>query len=262
VIGALLTRQWRHQRPALLWLAAGMLVFEFLITKLAPDVSRMQGLLDLLPPPVLDVFGAELRATLSPSGFLAFGWVHPFALLMLGVWVVRVAAGSLAGEIGRGTMDLVAARPVSRAAIVAAAALALYGGLAVLCLAGWGGIAVGLAQRPLGDARAADLAGVVGTCWLLFSAAGSLALGISAVRRTGGSAIAIASGALAASFALDFVARAWGPLTWARRLSVFAYYAPQQIAAHGVVPVDLLVLVVVTTAATALAFVAFHRRDL
>ena len=259
---ALLRRQWRHQRVALAWLALGMLVFEFLITKLAPDVSRMQGLLDLLPPPVLEVFGAELRATLSPSGFLAFGWMHPFALLMLGAWVVRVAAGSLAGEIGRGTMDLVAARPVARGAIVAAAALALYGGLGLLCLAGWVGIAVGLAQRSLGDSRAADLVGAVATCWLLFAASGGLALLVSAVRRTAGSAIAIASGVLAGSFALDFVARAWTPLAWARPLSVFAYYAPQQIAARGIVPADLLVLAVVAGATTALAFIAFQRRDL
>lgn len=259
---ALLRRQWRHHRAALAWLALGMAVFEFLITKLAPDVPRMQGLLDLLPAPVLQVFGGELRAILSASGFLAFGWIHPFALLMLGVWVVRVAAGSLAGEIGRGSMDLLAARPVPRAAIVAAAALAMLAGLAVLCGAGWAGLALGLAQRSLGEARAGDLAGVVVTCWLLFAAAGGLALAIAAWRRTGGSAVAIASGVLAASFALDFVARAWAPLAWSRPLSIFAYYAPQQIAAFGVVPGDLAVLAVVAAAGTGLAFGAFHWRDL
>jgi ABC-2 type transport system permease protein len=261
-VTALLRRQWRHQRAALAWLALGMLVFEFLITRLAPDVPRMQGLLDLLPPPVLQIFGGELRAILSASGFLAFGWIHPFALLMLGVWVVRVVAGSLAGEVGRGTMDLLASRPVSRVAIVAAGALAMLAGLAALCLAGWAGIALGLAQHSLGDARARDLAGVIATCWLLFAAAGSLALAVSAWRRTGGSAVAIASGVLAASFALDFVARAWPPIRWSRPLSVFAYYAPQQIAAHGVVPGDLAVLAMVAAAATGLAFVVFQRRDL
>jgi ABC-2 type transport system permease protein len=262
VIGALLRRQWRLHRAALAWLALGMLVFEFLITKLSPAVGRMQGLLDLLPPVIQEVFGAELRATLSPSGFLAFGWVHPFALLMLGVWVVRVAAGSLAGEIGRGTMDLVASRPVTRAAVVAAAALTLFAGLALLCLSGWSGIALGLAQRPLGGARAADLVGVVVSCWLLFAAAGGLALAVSALRRDGGSAIAIASGLLAASFAFDFVARTWQPLVWARPLSLFSYYAPQRIVALGMAAGDVLALAVVIVASLALAFVAFQWRDL
>jgi ABC-2 type transport system permease protein len=262
VIGALLRRQWRLHRAALAWLALAMLVFEFLITKLAPETGRMQGLLAMLPPAVLEVFGAELRATLSPAGFLAFGWVHPFALLMLAVWAVRVAAGSLAGEIGQGTMDLLAARPVARASVVAAALAALLGGLAVLCLAGWGGIALGLAMRPLEFAAAGDLAGVVASCWLLFAAAGALALAISAVRRNAGSATAIAAGVLAASFALDFVARAWRPLMWARPLSLFSYYAPQQIVARGAAAGDVLALAVVTVAGAALAFVAFQWRDL
>ncbi len=259
---ALLRRQWRHQRAALGWLAAGMALFEFLVTMAAPEVSRLQGVLDLLPPPMLQVFGDELRATLSATGFLAFGWTHPFALLMLAAWVVRVAAGSLAGEAGRGTMDLLAARPVGRAGIVAAAALAMLAGLAVLCVAGWAGLAAGLLQRPVGGARAADLAGVIATCALVFAAAGAVALAVSAARRTGGSAAAIASGFLAASFALDFLARTWRPIGWARPLSLFAYYSPQRIVAHGVVPGDLAVLAVVTAAGMGLAFVVFQRRDL
>ncbi len=262
MIVALLRRQWRHHRASLAWLAFGMLVFEFLITKLAPATDRMQGLLDLLPPPVLDLFGAELRATLSPAGFLAFGWVHPFVLMMLAVWIVRVGAGSLAGEIGRGTMDLLVARPVPRGAIVASAALALAAGLAVLCLAGWGGIALGLRMRTLGGAGALELAWVVLACWLLFAAAGAVTLAISAVRRSAGSATALAAGFLAASFALDFIARAWAPLTWARPLSLFAYYAPQQIVARGLAPGDALALGVVAAAGVLLAFGAFQWRDL
>lgn len=262
MIGALLRRQWRHHRVSLAWLAFGMLVFEFLVTKLAPETTRMQSLLEMLPPAVLDTFGAELRATLSPSGFLAFGWIHPFALLMLGVWVVRVGAGSLAGEIGHGTMDLLAARPVARGSLVGAAALALWGGLAVLCLAGWSGIALGLRMRVLDGAGAGDLVEVVATCWLLFAAAGGLTLAISATRRSGSSATSYAAGLLSASFALDYVARAWEPLAWARPLSIFSYYAPQQIAARGAAAADVLALGVVVVAGTALAFLAFQWRDL
>jgi ABC-2 type transport system permease protein len=262
VIGALLRRQWRHHRAALGWLAFGMGLFEFLITKLAPATDRMQGLLDLLPPPILDIFGAELRATLSPAGFLAFGWVHPFALMMLAVWVVRVGAGSLAGEIGRGTMDLLVARPVARAALVAATALWLLAGLAVLCLVGWTGLALGIRMRPLGGAGPGELAAVVLACWLLFAAAGGLTLAISAVHRSAGSATAWAAGVLSVSFALDFIARAWEPLTWARPLSIFAYYAPQQVVMRGLAPGDATALAVVAAASTLLAFGAFQWRDL
>src|SRR4029453_9218521 len=112
----LIGRLWRQHGVLLLVLAVGLALFEFVITRVAPAPGQtgfLGGVLALLPPQVSSFVGGEL-ALASPRGVLAFGCLHPFFLALLSAWTIRVAAGSMAGEIGRGTMDLLAARPVPR----------------------------------------------------------------------------------------------------------------------------------------------------
>src|SRR4051812_18539385 len=46
-------------------------------------------------------------------------WNHPFILLMFSLWAIARGSGAVAGELERGTMDLVMSRPVSRTSFVA-----------------------------------------------------------------------------------------------------------------------------------------------
>jgi ABC-2 type transport system permease protein len=262
---ALLGHQWRRHRSALLVLTVGNALFQWAITRVVPDPSRtelIRQLVDLAPPPVRVFLGDELVANLSARGFLGFGWVHPFPLLLLGVWAVRVSAGALAGEIGRGTMDLIASRPVARSAQVAAAALALVGGLAAIAFAGWAGTAVGLQMRPLEGVAAGDLLPVAVMALLLFASAGCVALFVSATRREGGAAVSWCAGLLAGSYVLDYLARVWSAIAFLRPLSLFRYYEPQRILREGVAAQDIAVLAAVGAAGLVLAFAAFARRDL
>lgn len=262
----LLGHLWRRHRLALLFLAIGMFLFEWIFTRIAPEpaqAERIRGLLfGFVPPAVMEVFGQEMLANLTARGFLGFGWVHPFPVLMLAIWTVRVSAGSLAGEIARGTMDLVAARPVSRASLVTTTALTLGLGLAVIVAAGWAATAVGLAIRPLDGVRGADFLRVAGAAWLLFLAFGAVGLVVSATHRSGGGAIALTSALLAVSFAVDFLARVWRPIAWSRPWSLFGYYQPQQILTRGLAREDAMLLGLVALVALALAFAVFQRRDL
>jgi len=261
----LLRHLWRRHGAALLLLAAGAAFFQWAITQVVPEASQtgfVRELFDMAPAPVRVLFGEELVANLSARGFLGFAYVHPFPLILLGIWAVRVATGALAGEIGRGTMDLIASRPVARAAQVAAAAVAVCAGLAVISAAAWGGTAVGLAQRPLEGVAAADLLPVAGMGLLLFTSAGAVALLISARSREGGPAVSWCAGLLATSYVLDYLARVWSVIAFLRPLSLFRYYEPQRILREGVAGADVAVLSAVGAAALALAFVSFDRRDL
>ena len=261
----LLRQLGRRHGAALLLLAAGGAFFQWAITRVVPEASQtgfVRQLFDMAPMPVRVLFGEELIANLSARGFLGFGYVHPFALILLGIWAVRVATGALAGEIGRGTMDLIASRPVTRSAQVAAAAVAVFAGLAIISAAAWGGTALGLARRPLEGVAAADLLPVAAMGLLLFSCAGAVALLISARSRESGPAVSWCAGLLATSYVLDYLARVWSAIAFLRPLSLFRYYEPQRILREGVAGADLAVLGVVGAAALALAFVSFGRRDL
>jgi ABC-2 type transport system permease protein len=46
-------------------------------------------------------------------------WKHPIFILMFSLWAIARGSGSVAGELERGTMDLVMSRPVSRTSFVA-----------------------------------------------------------------------------------------------------------------------------------------------
>lgn len=261
-VRVLLGHQWRRHGAALVVLAGAMFLFHSMITRVAPLPSQTQafeGLIQLMPPALVRVLGVEF---FNARGFIAFGYEHPFLLLIMGSWSVRVTAGSLAGEIGTGTMDLLAARPVRRSQMVRSALVTLLSGLGVIVVGGWIGTTVGLATRPALGFGASGFLPVVAGCWLLFAAFGAVGLVISTLRRDGGGAIAWTAGLIAASFALDYLARAWKPIAWMRRFSLFMYYRPEDLFKSGLVATDTVVLAVVAAIAAAAAFVIFRRRDL
>src|SRR5690242_1446006 len=120
-VGTLLGHAWARHRVPLVPIAAAVGLFEFVLTRLAPApnaVSWIGGLLGTLPPEVQTLVGNEVART--PGGFLALGYSHPFFILLLSAWIVRASAAAIAGEVGPGTMDLVASRPVPRWALAAA----------------------------------------------------------------------------------------------------------------------------------------------
>jgi ABC-2 type transport system permease protein len=260
---ALAGRLWRQHRLALSVIAAGLAVFEFVVTRIAPlpgETGFLGGMVALLPPEV-SAFVNEQLALASPGGVIAFGYLHPFFLALLGAWTIRVGVGALAGEIGRGTMDLLAARPVPRWAQVMAAWIVMAAGLVVLAAAAWVGSAIGVTLRPLG-VTAARLWALPFMAVLLFVSWSSLVLLISATRREAGPAIAWASGLIATAFVVEFLARVWSPLAWARPLSLFTFYQPQSVISAGPGLADPLRFVVVALAGLAAAVFVFERRDL
>jgi ABC-type transport system involved in multi-copper enzyme maturation permease subunit len=241
-------------------LAIGL--FEFLLTRLAPaphEVSWIGNLLTTLPPEVRTLIGNEVAVT--PGGFLAIGYTHPFFILLLATWVARVSAAAVAGEVGLGTMDMLASRPAARWTFLIAGMKTVLLGLAVIVGCGWLGTAIGLRLRPI-DVAPSSLLPLVGMAWLLFAAFGAVGLLISVMRRDGGLAIGWTTAIIAGSFVLDYLARLWAPIVRLRPLSLFRYYEPQVIFASGV-PTGAVVVLVSTLVASLIAgLVILARRDL
>jgi beta-exotoxin I transport system permease protein len=265
MVRVLVRQSARVHRVPLAVLAAGLALFEWLMTFVAgqPSVARfLGGALRAAPPELLALLNQDVIAGVSARGIVGIGYTHPFALLMMGAWAVRVPCGALAGEIGRGTVDLVASRPVRRTSQVAAAAETLAGGLAVLALAAWLGTVVGLVTRPLEGASPLQFLPVAAALWLLFAALGMVALFVSALSREAGTAIAWSAGIFAGSYVLDYAARVWPRIAALRPISLFGYYEPQRLMSGGLAAHTVLVPAAVGAAALLLAFVVFARRDL
>lgn len=264
---ALLGLHWRRHRVVMVALAAGFFAFGWVVTRFAPGAEQaelMQQLFALMPRGLIAIAGEELVATLTARGMLGFGYQHPFVFIMTAAWVVRVSAASLAGEIDRGTMDLLAVRPVGRSWFVTAGFIAMLAGLTVIVAAGWGGMAYGLATRPQLEVHGGEYVPVAAGLWLTMLAFGAVGFAISASRRTAGTAIGWTSGVVAVSFVLDYVAKAWQPAAWLRPVSLFSHLTPRRILAEGLGAQGGSVLVMLLTMAAALtaAYLIFERRDL
>lgn len=259
---ALLSHQLRRHRVVLLLVPAGLALFQFLFTRIAPspeETERFTAMLRFLPPNVLDAVGLPEGALVTTRGVLRFGYVHPFTILLLSLWTARVAAGGLAGEIGEGTMDLLASRPVSRAALVGATAVTMAAGLVLGIAAAWGGTAVGLATRDMGDVHAIEFVRVAAGLALLFAAWGGFALAVAAVHRRGGGAIAVIAAVMAVMFALDYIGKVYAPLKPLRPLSPFMHFDPQLALQQ---PVAMIVLAAIAAVGTGVALIAFRGRDM
>lgn len=262
---ALLGHAWKRHRVTLAVVCVGLFVFQWMITRFAPVASQgaaLQQLLNLMPPALIQMFGNEVAANLNPRGALSFGWAHPFAIVLPAAWAVRISAAALAGEIGEGTIDLVASKRVARGEIVIAALITLASGLLVIAFCGWLGTASGVTSRPELEIVPAPFLFVAGEQSLMFFAFGAIGLLISSRVRHGGRAIGISSAIIAVSFALYYVARAWQPIAWLRPASLFYYYRPQHLVREGFTAFDVLPLAAVALAASAGAFAIFSRRDL
>ncbi len=264
-VRVLLRHHARLHRVPLVPLALGLAVFEWIMTFVArqPAVSHfLSTALSAAPPQFLALLSQDQVASVSAQGIIGVGYSHPFALLMMAVVAVRVPSAALAGEIGRGTMDLVAARPVLRVAHVAAALLAVLAGLAILAVAAYAGTLIGLVARPVEGVSVLRYALVAAGLWLTFACWGCIGIGVSALCRETGQAIAWTSGLMAGSYVLDYAARVWSPIASLRPFSLFRYYEPQRIVSAGLALPDVVVPVAVGAAALLVAFAVFARRDL
>ena len=259
----LVVRLWRQHALMLALMCAGLATFTFILTRFAPapdEVGLFQAVIAMIPKPVLAMVGGEIAMT-SARGIIGFGYIHPFFLATMVAWILRITAGALAGEIGRGTMDLIASRPVSRPALVISTWALATGGLALLATSAWIGTAVGLQVRTL-DVTARELAIVPAMGALMFAAWASIGLLISASQREAGPVITWTGSLIVVSFVVVFISQIWSPAEIIRPFSLFTYFQPQEIVFKGVTVKDIVVLAAVTVAGLAAAIGVFQRRDL
>src|SRR5262249_19690192 len=89
------------------------------------------------------LMGGESINLENAMHMLSIGYVHPLMQTIFCIWAIGRASGAIAGEIDRGTMELLLAQPVPRWRIVLAHFLVDLLTIPVLCLSLWGGTWLG-----------------------------------------------------------------------------------------------------------------------
>jgi ABC-2 type transport system permease protein len=93
---------------------------------------------------VRTIIGGEQVSMERAMDLLSIGYVHPLVQTILCVWAVGRAAGAIAGEIDRGTMELLLAQPLARFRVIAAHLCVDLVTIPVLCLSMWAGNYLGV----------------------------------------------------------------------------------------------------------------------
>jgi ABC-2 type transport system permease protein len=181
---------------------------------------------------------------------LSIGYIHPLTQTILCVWAIGRAAGAIAGEIDRGTMELLLAQPVARYQVVLAQLWVDLLTIPVLCLSLWGGTWLGAwltgllkLGTPVDSQQfLADPLVLVPALWqvaALVFAVGGYTMWLSARGRLRGRVMGVAVVLTLLQFIVNVVGQLWDGAAWLRPLSVFYYFQPQQVVLSGKASVAL-----------------------
>ncbi len=224
--------------------------------------SQLAGFIPAFIRPMLD---PSFMAALSFSGMVCFGYSHVIVILLL--TAQSIAAGTeLADEVESKFVDLLIARPIPRALIVARSTILIVSLTLVATSSMVAGSLVGLnllAPESAAKPRLGLILALASNLALLVIAWGAIAMCFAAVAKRRGIA---ASGAALLAFALfviDFTGRLWQPVDRLAAISPFRYYAPFPIIAGEPLPsAHVGVLVAIFAIGVAISLVAYQRRDL
>ena len=234
----------------------------FALPRFAAQLSEQWMQLKFLQGIIKAMVGADLAGGIGPEIFGTIPWVHPVVLAVVWAHAIVFCTRVPAGEVDRGTADVLYALPVSRwelhfsetAAWVMSAAVVL--GLA----AAGNAIGSGMAGAAWHAARVAI---VLVNLAALYLAVGAFAWLMSALSDRRGRAMTTAFVVVVASFLLNYLGQFWTLLERVAWMSLLRYYRPLAALNDGTWAWrDVAVLMGLATATWVAAGVVSAKRDL
>lgn len=251
----------RRLRGQILGWGIGLALYGLMMGALFASINRIEGLEEMIasyPPEVMAFFG-DMTAMTTPSGYFS-AYYSSYMPVILGIFAVSAAAGLLAGDEERGTLDLVMGYPVGRAALFWGRALGYAVALGLILLIGYLGWLVALPMSDMNISAPALLRPFV-PIYALTLLFGALALLLSLLLPSARMASMTAGGLLVANFLLVGLANLNDTLRPIVELTPFHFYQTGD-AMDGINWVWALGLMAVALALIAAAGLLFGRRDI
>jgi ABC-2 type transport system permease protein len=193
--------------------------------------------------------GGENISIFRPLDMMTVGYVHPLMLIVFGVWGIGRAAGAVAGEIDRGTMELLLAQPLARWRLIFTHFCVDLVLIPLICASMWLGTLLGTHVFPLklnasagGEPVFVNADRFAPALWnvaaLLFAISG-FTMWISARSRSRWRVMGTAVFFMLFQFFVNTIGQLWDAAKFLRPLTFFFYYQPQQIILDHKWSVDL-----------------------
>lgn len=187
----------------------------------------------------LPMMGLSLDKMITSTGQFSMVYVDIVTVAIAVGWAITRGSDIVSGELGRGTMELLLAQPVSRSQVFLSHVAVSLGGAAVLACCIWGGTSLGVLclqwNPPTDDPEKwqqltaqAFFPGAVNFFFLIFALTGVTSC-FSAFDSERWRTIGLGAGFFLVSVLLKVISRLWEPGSWLGYLSFMSAYEPQKL---------------------------------
>ena len=264
----LLSKSFREVWLATLLFSLGLFAVLALLTFILPQIQGSIGAVFSKLPFVKGLLsallGTQLGDQINAQTMQAFLWVHPVVLALVWAYEIMICTRLPAGEIDRGTIDILFSLPVSRWKVYLAETIVwLAGGIVLLVMALLGHLYLASEMPSATRPPVSQVFVILSNFYCVYLAVGGMTFLISSCSSYRGRAVGTIFGIVLASFLLNFLAQFWEPAKQAASLSVMTYYRPAQVLLKGGMPYgDMTVLLLIAFLAWGLGGIIFSRRNL
>ena len=252
--------------PAWCLIAFMIFIFQIAICGIVHDNERVKAFLqyiDMLPSFIKAFMGGEVLEIGNIAGLIAIGYQDPLVLILYMLYAVGVPTALLAGEVQRGTMELILSRQTTKTQIYICTGLITIVGMYALVVVMFMGTVV--ATRLYDFDQAVPLysffkIAIVGG--MLASAVGGIALLAAACFRRG-LAVSLTVAYLVVNYFISIIADWWPRMKWLEPATIFNYVDGPAIFGKSRWPVgDMCVLISLLVVTTLAGGIIWSRRDL
>jgi ABC-2 type transport system permease protein len=255
-------------RTLLIWCPIAFMIFLFQIDICAivhdnEKVKTFLQFVDMLPSFIKTILGGDVLQVGNVAGLIAIGYQHPLVLLLYMLFAVGVPTGLLAGEVQKGTMELILSRHTTKTQVYICAGLITITGMYALVLAMFLGTVAATSLYQFDQAvplYSFFKMAVVGG--MLASAVGGIALLAAACFRRG-TAVWLTVAYLVVNYFVSIIAEWWPRMKWLEPTTIFNYVDGPAIFGKSGWPIgDMSVLVSILVVSVLLGGIIWSRRDL
>lgn len=220
--------------------------------------------MEFLQPFLVGLLGERVEGAFEKNNVIALAWVDPVVYAIVWAHAIWFCSRVPAGEIDRGTMDVLLGLPVSRFRLYLAETVGLVvGGLFVVVFGLFGNwIATWLLDGGFEGVARMTIRMATNLYFMNLAVAG-VVFAASAISDRRGGAVGLSLFVVITSFLISFLSQLWWPFQHVRWLSVLRYYKPLEIVRFDAWPVsDMVTLGLVGAAFWGAGAIVFIRRDI